>query len=87
MARRLWIDEWDADAARLEVSLVEPVYLGWFALLGSLTGCDLSLDRQRMPEGVWINTKEALFIECRKLLATTRFRTTDESSGFKKMVR
>ena len=41
----------------------------------------------REPDGVWINTKQALLIECRKLIATTRFRTTDESSGFKKMGR
>jgi hypothetical protein len=87
MAGRLWIDERDADTARLEVSLVEPVYLGWFGLLGSLTQCDLTLERQRMPDGVWINTKQALLIECRKLIATMRFRTTDESSGFKKLVR
>ena len=87
MAGRLWIDEEDADTARLEVSLVEPVFLGWFGLLGSLTQCDLSLERQRMPDGVWINTKQALLIECRKLIATTRYRTTDESSGFKKLVR
>jgi hypothetical protein len=86
MAGRLWIDEEDADAARLEVSLVEPVFLGWFGLLGSLTQCDVSLERRRMPDGVWINAKQALFIQCRKLTATTRFRTTDKSSGFKKMV-
>jgi hypothetical protein len=86
MAGRLWIDEEDADAARLEVSLVEPVFLGWFGLLGSLTQCDVSLERRRMPEGVWINAKQALLIQCRKLTATTRFRTTDVSSGFKKMV-
>jgi hypothetical protein len=86
MAGRLWIDEEDADVARLEVSLVEPVFLGWFGLLGSLTQCDVSLERRRMPDGVWINAKQALFIQCRKLTATTRFRTTDKSSGFKKMV-
>jgi hypothetical protein len=87
MAGRIWIDERDADTTRLEVSLVHPVYLGWFGFLGSLTQCDLSLERQRMPDGVWVNTKQALLIECRKLLATSRFRTTDESSGFKKIHR
>jgi hypothetical protein len=86
MAGRLWIDEEDADVARLEVSLMEPVFLGWFGLLGSLTQCDVSLERRRMPDGVWINAKQALLIQRRKLTATTRFRTTDESSGFKKMV-
>jgi hypothetical protein len=87
MAGRLWIDEGDADPAKLEVSLVEPIFLGWFGLLGSLNQCDLSLERQRMPDGVWINSKQALHIQCRKLTATMRFRTTEESSGFKKVAR
>jgi len=84
---RLWIDEGDADTAKLEVSLVEPIFLGWFGLLGSLAQCDLSLERQRMPDGAWIDTKQALFIQYRKLTATMRFRTTETSSGFKKVVR
>jgi len=87
MRGRLWIDEGDADIAKLEVSLVEPIFLGWFGLLGSLNQCDLSLERQRMPDGVWINAKQALHIQCRKLTATMRFRTTEESSGFKKVAR
>jgi hypothetical protein len=67
--------------------LVEPIFLGWFGLLGSLNQCDLSLERQRMPDGVWINAKQALHIQCRKLTATMRFRTTEESSGFEKVAR
>jgi len=87
MTGRLWIDEGDADTARLEVSLAEPIFLGWFALLGSLTQCDMTLERQRMPDGAWIDTKQALLIQYRKLTATMRFRTTETSSGFKKVVR
>ena len=83
MAGTLWIDEGDADTARLTVSLVEPVSLGWFGWLGSLSRCELSLDRQRMPDGVWINARQALLIQCRKLTASLRFRTTEESSGFR----
>jgi hypothetical protein len=85
MSGRLWIDEADADTARLIVSLGEPVALGWFGLLGSLNRCDLSLERQRMPDGVWINTKQALVIHSRKLAATTRSRITEEASGFRKL--
>jgi len=85
MAGTIWIDEGDADTARLMVNLVEPVSLGWFGWLGSLTRCELSLERQRMPDGVWINTKQALLIQCRKLMATLRFRTTEESRGFRQL--
>jgi hypothetical protein len=85
MAGRLWIDEADADTARVEASLVEPISLGWFGFLGSLSRCDLSLERRRMPDGVWTNTKQALLIHCRKLTATMRFRTTEVCSGFQRM--
>jgi hypothetical protein len=61
--------------------------MGWFGLLGSLTRCDVSLERQRMPDSVWVNTRLALFIQCRKLTTTMRFRTTEESSGFEKAAR
>ena len=85
MAGRLWIDEADADTARLIVSLAEPVPVGWLGLLGALNRCDLFLERQRMPDGVWINTKQTLLIQFRKLTATTRSRVTEETSGFRKV--
>jgi hypothetical protein len=52
MAGKVWIDEADADTARIEVGLVEPLSLGWFGWLGSLNRCEISLERQRMPDGV-----------------------------------
>jgi len=82
MAGTVWIDEGDADIARLEVSLAASASVGWFGLLGSLSRCDISLERQRMPDGVWINFKQVLLIQGRELTAALRFRTTDESSGF-----
>jgi hypothetical protein len=85
MAGTVWVDEGDAETARLVVRLVEPVSLGWFGWLGSLNRCELSLERQRMPDGVWINAKETLFIQCRKLAATLRFRNTEESRGFRRV--
>jgi hypothetical protein len=83
MAGTVWIDEGDADIARLEVSLAASASVGWFGLLGSLSRCDISLERQRMPDGVWINFKQVLLIQGRELTAALRFRTTDESSGFR----
>ncbi len=84
MTGRLWIDEGGADTARLVVTLGEPVSVGWFGWLGSLSRCDLSLERRRMPDGVWINAKQALAIQFRKLTSTLRVRVTEESSGFRK---
>jgi hypothetical protein len=87
MAGKLWIDEEEADTARIEARLIEPFYLGWFGWLGSLTRFELSLDRQRMPNGIWINAKQALLIQCRKMTTNMRFRTSEESSEFQKVVR
>lgn len=78
----LWIDEAEADTARVEAILAESVAVGWFGLLASLTRCDLSLTRQRMPDGVWINDRMTLFIQARKLVSSQRFRLTEESHGF-----
>jgi hypothetical protein len=85
MAGTLWVDEADADTARVMASMVEPVSLGWLGWLGSLSRCDLSLERQRMPDGVWINNKMALLIQCRKLATALRFRTTEDSCGFRRL--
>jgi len=85
IAGRLWVDEEDAETVRLEAGLVEPVSIGWFGVLGSLSRCDMSLARQRMPDGVWINTKQVLLIQYRKLTASLRIRTTEDCRRFRKV--
>jgi hypothetical protein len=82
MGGTVWVDEEDADAARLRVNLLEAISLGWFGVLGSLSRCELALERQRMPEGVWVNAKQTLLVHCRKLAVPLRFCSTEESSGF-----
>ena len=78
----LWIDEAEADTARVQANLVDSVTVGWMGWMGSLTRCDLSLTRQRMPDGVWINDRMTLFVQYRKLITSQRFRLTEESRGF-----
>ena len=85
MAGTVWIDEQDAEAAKVSVNLTDTVSLGWFGMLGSLSQCDVLLERKRQPEGVWVNGKQTLQIQCRKLASTIRFRATEESSGFRKV--
>lgn len=87
MAGTVWVDEADADTARLAVRMVEPISLGWFGWIGSLSRCELSLERQRMPDGVWVNSKMVLLIQCRKLATTLRFRMTEDSRAFKRVER
>lgn len=80
----LWVDEAEAETVKLAVSLRESVSLGFLGFLGSLNRCELSLERQRMADGVWVNLKQVLLVHARKFASTVRFRSTDESSGFKK---
>jgi hypothetical protein len=82
IAGRLWIDQEDAEITRIEAHLTEDLSLGWLGVLGSLKTCDLTLERQRMPEGVWVNAKQILLLVGRKLFSTVRYRATEESSGF-----
>ena len=85
IAGTLWVDETDADTARVEARLVEPVSLGFLGWMGSLSRCDLSLERQRMPDGVWVNTRLTLLMHCRRLATPIRFRLTEDCYGFKRV--
>ena len=82
-AGKLWVDQGDAEIAKLEVHLTEEFSLGWLGLFGSLSECDLSLKRQRMPDGTWVNAKSTILIVGRKVFSPMRYRTTEESSGFR----
>ncbi len=82
MAGTIWVDEAESDITRLMVGMVEPFSLGWLGWIGSLNQCELNLDRQRMPDGVWLNRRLTLLIQCRKLATNLRLRITEESSGY-----
>jgi hypothetical protein len=79
-----WVDETDAEIAELNVYLTESISLGWFGAVGSIRQCDLSLERTRMPDGIWVNHNLNLALAGRRLLASMRYRISEESSGFEK---
>src|SRR5262245_4468197 len=83
LAGLLWVDSEDAEIARLEVHLTGDLSLGWMGMLGSLKECYLTAQRQKMPEGTWVNTKHVLQIVGRKLVSTMRYRSVEESSDFR----
>jgi len=79
---RIWVDDEDAEISKLDVQLTEEVSLGWLGMLGSLKDCKLIMERQRMPDGVWVNTNHRILLVARKLLSTTRYRSIEESKDF-----
>jgi len=85
LAGKLWVDEEDADAVKVSVSLVETLSMGWFGILGSLSKCELTLERLRMPDGVWANARQTLELQVRKLASTKRFRMTEMSGGYRRV--
>jgi len=78
----LWVDEQEAETAKVAARLTETISLGWFGLLGSVSRCEFALDRQRMADGAWVNLRQDWSIQCRRLTTPMRFRITETSSGF-----
>lgn len=80
----VWVDEQEAEMTKLDASVRGPVPLGWFGAVGSLHKFQATIERSRMPDGVWVNRKSSFWIVARKLLSTIRTRTVEGSSGFRR---
>jgi hypothetical protein len=80
----VWVDEQEAEVTKLDASVRGPVPLGWFGAVGSLHKFQATIERSRMPDGVWVNRKSSFWIVARKLLSAIRTRTVEESSGFRR---
>jgi hypothetical protein len=84
LAGRLWVDEAEAEVARVQVGLTEDLSLGWFGLIGSLKQCDLDFQKKRLADGGWVDTKQTLDISGRKLFSRMRVRALEESYNFQR---
>lgn len=84
LAGTVWVDEAEMEASRLEVRLAGTISVGWLGVLGSLSQCDLQVERQRMPEGAWVNVHQRLRVQARKLTTPIRFVMTEDYSSFRK---
>jgi hypothetical protein len=85
VAGTLWVDEQDWELAKASAQLTETISMGWFGLLGSLSQCQFTLDRQRLPDDIWVNTKQLWALQFRRLTSTTRIRVTESSKGFRRV--
>jgi hypothetical protein len=80
----IWVDERDSEIVKLNVGLTEPVSLGWFGSLGSIHRCDLSFERKRLPDGIWVNSHQSMVLAGRRLVSEMRYHASEESSGFER---
>lgn len=83
----IWVDEEEAEMTRLDANVRGPVPLGWFGAVGSLNKFHATLERSRMPDGVWVNRRSSFSVAARQLWKALRLRTEEESSGFHRELR
>lgn len=81
IAGTVCIDAEEFEIARAEVHLQGEVAL-WGGMIGSLKHCRFTLERSRMPDGVWFNSLSHGIFEGRKLLEPMMVRTRSESTNF-----
>jgi hypothetical protein len=84
LAGTLWVDEKEAEVAQLHVSPEEALGIGWLGMIATIRQFDLTIERQRLPDGVWVNKEQTLVLRGRKLLSPMRIRTLEESFNFRK---
>ena len=53
-------------------------------MIGSLKQFDLTLQRERLPDQVWVDRKQTLVLAGRKVFSAMHHRTVKESSNFRK---
>ncbi len=82
MAGELWIDEEEAEVARIDLGMGQPVKF-WGGLLGQIDKFNWTLKRMRTPEGVWFNQLSDGLFQVRKLFSTTRYKLFEESFNFR----
>ena len=85
LAGQLWVDEAEAEVAEVRVGLTEDLSLGWFGMIGSLKQCDVTMERQRLPDDVWVNKSFGISLGGRKVFTSMRYRVLEEFSNFRKL--
>lgn len=83
MSGQLWVDVADYELTKVEATMQGSVSVGWMGAIGALHRCELRMDRQRLPDGMWVNVKNSFLIVGRKLFTAMRFKSIEESTGFR----
>jgi hypothetical protein len=84
IAGTVWIDAEEFEIARAEIHLKSEVAL-WGGMVGTLKRCAFTLQRTRLPDGIWFNAVSHGFFEGRRLLEPMLIKTQSESTNFRKL--
>lgn len=71
---KIWVDEADEEIVKVDVGLERTVKIGLGGVLGALREMKLDLDRQRRPDGHWINARTEVWLHFRQLFFAKRIR-------------
>ncbi len=77
----VWVDAGEFEIARFEIHLNSEITL-WGGLIATLKQCNFSLERTRLPDGVWLDSFSHGVFEGRNLLEPLLIRTRSESNNF-----
>lgn len=72
MGGKVWIDEAEHEVVQAHVNLQETLKIGWAGMLGALREFRFSVQRSRMDNGGWVNSKTDLWLNFRQLFSTKR---------------
>jgi hypothetical protein len=84
IAGTVWIDAEEFEIARAKIHLKSEITL-WGGMVGTLKRCAFTLERTRMPDGIWFNAFSHGFFEGRKLLEPMLIKTQSESTNFRRL--
>jgi hypothetical protein len=84
LAGQVWVDEEEAEVLQVRVGLTEDFSIGLFGMICSIKQCDVKIERQRLPDDVWVKKSFAVLLGGRKLLSSIRYRSLEEFYNFKK---
>lgn len=81
---KLWIDAEEFELAQAQVRLNSEISVGG-GLIGSLKRAAVTIERIRLPEGIWFDRSMKTDYEARKLMEFTRVITKSETRNFQKL--
>jgi hypothetical protein len=85
LAGQVWVDEAEAEVVEVHVGLTEDLALGWFGMIGSIKQCDVRIERQRLPEDVWVDKIFEISLGGRKVFSPMHHHSLEEFYNFRKL--
>ena len=85
LAGQVWVDEAEAEVIEVRVGLTEDLSLGLFGMIGAIKQCDVRIERQRLPEDVWVDKSFEISLGGRKVFSPMHHHSLEEFYNFRKL--